>query len=281
LKHSFPTRRSSDLIFATRPGRVIALDRQAGTRRWETDLKHPILASPIVVHGTVYVGAADKQLYALDAATGQRRWAFAAQDWIVSAVAYTDARVIVPSRHSRLHVVSADTGRQRLVYDTGQGRHIGGGAAVQGDRAYFGSSGGRVWAIDWRATTYPLDRMLLFWRSNLYLWGVLSTLPVQKGSVWSQHVSGDVIHTPAIAHQLVYVTTSRGKVVALDTATGAARWNHRCPHRCGGNSADRHQRRGRLRPGGPFGRGTVGVQDGWQGGREPRCGRRHDVCGLR
>jgi outer membrane protein assembly factor BamB len=213
------------VIFATRPGRVIALDRQTGTEHWETNLKHPVLASPIVVHGTVYVGAADKQLYALDAATGQQRWAFAAQDWIVSAVAYTDARVIVSSRHSRLHVVSADTGRQRLVYDTGQGRHIGAGAAIQGDRAYFGSSGGRVWAIDWRATTYPLDRMLLFWRSNLYLWGVLSTLPVQKGSVWSQHVSGDVIYTPAIAHQLVYVTTSRGKVVALDTATGAARWS--------------------------------------------------------
>jgi outer membrane protein assembly factor BamB len=67
--------------------------------------------------------------------------------------------------------------------------------------------------------------MVLFWRSNLSLWGVLSTLPVQKGSVWSQHVSGDVIHTPAIAHQLVYVTTSRGKVVALDAATGTTRWS--------------------------------------------------------
>src|SRR5262249_45794717 len=143
------------VIVAIRPGRVVALNRQTGARYWETDLRHPILASPIVVHGTVYIGAADKQLYALDAATGRQRWAFAAKDWIVSAVAYADGRVIVASQHSRIHVVGAETGRQRLVYDTGIGRHVGAGLAIQGDWAYFGSFGGRVWAIDWQATTYP------------------------------------------------------------------------------------------------------------------------------
>jgi outer membrane protein assembly factor BamB len=212
------------VIFAMRPGRVVALHRQTGARRWETDLRHPILASPIVVHGTVYIGAADKQLYALDAATGRQRWAFAAKDWIVSAVAYADDRVIVASQHSRVHVVGAETGRQRLVYDTGMGRHIGAGLAIQGDRAYFGSFGGRVWAIDWQATTYPWEPMLLFWKTNLYLWSVLSKPPVQKGSVWSRSVGGDVVHTPAIAHNMVYVTTSRRQVMALDTATGSTRW---------------------------------------------------------
>lgn len=213
------------LIFAIRPGRVVALNRHTGARRWETDLEHPILASPIVVHGTVYIGAADKKLYALDAATGRQRWAFAAKDWIVSAVAYADDRVIVASRHSRIHVVGAETGTQRLVYDTGMGRHIGAGPAIQGDRAYFGSIGGRMWAIDWQATTYPLERVILFLQSNLYLWGVVPTPPVQKASVWVRRVRGDVVHTPAIAYDMVYVTTSRGRVVALDTVTGTTRWS--------------------------------------------------------
>jgi outer membrane protein assembly factor BamB len=212
------------VIFATRPGRVIALDRHTGAQRWEVDLKSPILASPIVMHGTVYLGAADQRLYALDAATGQQRWTFVAKDWIVSAVAHADSRIVVPSRRNYLHVLSLDTGRQRFIYATGKGRHIGGGVAIQGDLAYFGTSGGRVWAIDWRATTYAWERLLLFGHSNLYLWGVLSTPPIQKGSVWSQQVGGDVVHTPAIAHHLLYVTTSRGKVVALDIATGGRRW---------------------------------------------------------
>jgi eukaryotic-like serine/threonine-protein kinase len=177
-----------------------------------------------VVHGTVYIGAADKKLYALDAATGRQRWAFATQDWIVSAVAYAGERVIVASQDSHIYVLGAATGRQRLVYETGLGRHIGAGPAIQGDRAYFGSVGARVWAIDWQATTYPLERALLFWQTNLYLWGMLSQPPVQKGSVWSRRVGGEVRHTPAIAYNTVYVTTAQGQVVALDAATGTERW---------------------------------------------------------
>jgi outer membrane protein assembly factor BamB len=224
LSSSTPAVAGDAVIFAIRPGRVVSLNRRTGVVLWERQLKKPVLASPVVVNGTVYIGSADKRLYALDAATGQQRWAFATQDWIVSAVAYAGDRVIVASQDSRLHVVGAETGRQRLIYETGIGRHIGAAPAVEGDRVYFCSVGGRVWAINWQDTTYPLERGLLFWQTQLYLWGMLSKSPVQKGSVWSRRVGGDVRHTPAIAHEMVYVTTSRGKVMTLDAATGTQRW---------------------------------------------------------
>jgi outer membrane protein assembly factor BamB len=98
------------------------------------------------------------------------------------------------------------------------------GVAIEGDRAYFGSIGRRVWAIDWRSTTYPLERALLFWKTNLFLWGVLSKPPVQKGTLWSTRVGGDVLHTPALAHDTVYAAAAKGEVVALAAATGAKRW---------------------------------------------------------
>jgi outer membrane protein assembly factor BamB len=224
LSSSTPAVAGDAVIFAIRPGRVVSLDRRTGALRWDTNLTQPILASPVVVNGTVYIGSSDKHLYALDAATGQQRWAFATQDWIVSAVAYADDRVIVASQDSRLHVVGAETGRQRLVYETGSGRHIGAAPAVHGDRVYFCSVGGRVWALDWQATTYPLERFVLFWQTHLYLWGMVSKSPVQKGSVWIRRVGGDVRHTPAIAHDTVYVTTTRGQVLALHATNGAERW---------------------------------------------------------
>src|SRR5215510_12947197 len=213
LSSSTPAVAGDAVLFAVRPGRVVALHRQSGARRWETSINSPILASPVVVHGTVYIGSADKKLYALDAATGQQRWAFATQDWIVSAVAYAGDRVIVASQDSHLHVVGAETGRQRLIYETGIGRHIGAAPAVHGDLVYFCSVGGRVWAIDWRATTYPLERASLFWQTHLYVWGVLSKAPVQKGTVWIRRVRGDVRFTPALAHDTVYVATTRGHVI--------------------------------------------------------------------
>ncbi len=221
---STPAVADQSVIFAIRPGPVVALNRHTAERLWVTDLRHPILASPVVVHGAVYIGAADRKLYALDAGTGRQLWEFATQNWIVAPVAYADARIIVASQGSRIHAVGADTGRTRFIYETGLGRHIGAGAAIQGNRAYFGSIGGRVWAIDWQATTYPLERALLFWQTNLYIWGVLSKPPVQKGGLWAKRVGGDVTHTPAIAHDTVYAATSEKTVVALDTATGAIRW---------------------------------------------------------
>ena len=224
LSSSTPAVAGDTVIFAIRPGLVMALNRHTGTLRWETNLKQAILASPVVVNGTIYIGAADRKLYALDAATGRQRWAFSADAWIVSAVAYAGDRVIVTSQDSRIHVVGSETGSRRFLYDTGLGRPIVASPVIQGDRAYFGTRRGRVWAIDWQATTYPLERGILFWKTNLFIWGMLSKPPVQMGSIWSKRVDGDVSHTPAIAHDTVYVTTSQGTVVALDTTRGSERW---------------------------------------------------------
>ena len=213
------------VIFGLRPGMVIALDREAGTLRWERDIGAPILASPVVVNGSVYIGSADKKLYALDAATGQQRWGFATKDWIISSVAYADDTVVVASTGNLIYVVDTSTGRRRLVYDTGRGRGIGtGGPAIQGDMMYLGSKGGKVWAIDRRAITYPFGRGILYWKTNLYAWGVTSKAPVQKGSVWASPVVGDITGTPAVAHDTVYATSRQGKVFALDSTTGNERW---------------------------------------------------------
>ena len=217
---------AGDLVFfGLRPGLIVALDRETGTLQWEKDIRSPILASPIVVNGSLYLGTADSKLFVLDATTGQELWTFKVSDWIISSVAYAGDTVVVASKDNVVHIVGAKSGRNRLGYNTGRGRRIGaGGPAIQGDLAYFGTRGGKVWAIDRRATNYPLERTVLFWKTNLFVWGILSSPPVQKGSVWSKQVGGDVTQVPAIAHDTVYITNTQGKVIALDAATGENRW---------------------------------------------------------
>ena len=109
----------------------------------------------MIADGTLYIGASDSNLYALDAATGQLRWSFDAADWITSGVAYLEGNLVVTSQDHNLRVVGAKLGRQRLAYDTGRGRSIAGGAAIQGDVAYFGTQHGRVWAVNRQARTFP------------------------------------------------------------------------------------------------------------------------------
>ena len=173
---------AADLVFTvTRPGVVTALEQSTGAPRWEQDLHQPILASPMIADGTLYIGASDSNLYALDAATGQLRWSFDAADWITSGVAYLEGNLVVTSQDHNLRVVGAKSGRQRLAYDTGRGRSIAGGAAIQGDVAYFGTQHGRVWAVNRQARSYPFERGILFWRSTFYIWGILPEPPIQKG----------------------------------------------------------------------------------------------------
>ncbi len=221
---SSPAVVGDDIIIATRPGIIAALRRQDGSPRWTTSLGHAILASPIVMNGTIFIGAANQNLYALDVATGEQRWAFTTESWVVSAVAYAGKRVITTSQDNRIHIVGSETGRMRLIYETGPGRHVGTSAVVQGNLAYFGSFRGRVWAVDWRGTTYPLERWMLFWQTNFFFWGWRDKPPIQKGTVWSARIDGDVTQTLAIAHNTVYAGTNTGQVGAFDATTGAEQW---------------------------------------------------------
>ena len=154
------------------------------------------------------------------------RWDFATRDWILASASYADGVVVVASKDSRVHTVGAvgaKTGRRGLYYDAGQGRWIGGGAAIQGDLAIFGSKGGLVYAIDREARTYPLGRAVFRAKINLYAWNAISQ-PVQKGTVWSSTAEGDIIHTPAVAHDVVFVATTANKVFAQESSIGEQLW---------------------------------------------------------
>lgn len=226
LSSSTPAVVDDAVIVAIRPGTIFSLNRQTGTLRWETDLGHPlfVLTSPLVAHGSIYIGAADGKLHALDAATGLERWAFETKDWILSTAAYTDGRVLVLSQDTLLYVIGANTGRRRFIYPTGRGRHLTASPVIQGERAYIGATGGRISALAWRNRTFPWDSKLRLWKSRLFLWGILKSPPEQKGRVWSTRLDADVTHPPAIADQSLYVATIQGKVVALEMETGTVRW---------------------------------------------------------
>jgi alkylation response protein AidB-like acyl-CoA dehydrogenase len=142
----------------------------------------------------------------------------------LTAAAHTGERVIIPSQDTLMYVIGTQTGRQCFVYPTGRGKHVGASAVIQGDRAYFGSSGGRVSAITWQLITYPFERKLMLWRVRLFLWGILKTAPEQRGRMWSTRVGGDVAHAVALAHDHLYAATVQGHVVALEPTAGEIRW---------------------------------------------------------
>ena len=212
------------VILAYRPGLVVGLDHATGEKRWEKDLGYTITSPPVVAGGSVYLGAGDNKLHVLDTATGEERWTFATENWIMSPVAYADGTVVVAPQDNLFYILDTNTGRQRLFYDTGRQR-LGGGPTIQGDRIFISSDGGWVWAIDRRASSYPLERTIFKIKLNLYVWQVISKRPVQRGSIWSKRVGGEIRELLAVAHDTVYGATRQGKVFARDIATGNHRWS--------------------------------------------------------
>jgi len=220
---STPVVSDSLVIFSTRPGLVVALDRPTGTLRWERDIGEPILASPTLANGTVYIGTANSELHALDAATGRQRWVYHTKAWVIAPAAYAGGVVAVASQASIINIVGDRTGRRQLIFDAGRGRRIAGGPIIQGDRVYFGTRDGTVWAIDRTARTWPFERSILLIKLNIHVWGLIGA-PIQKGSVWSARVGGEITRSIAVTPDSIYAGTREGRVAALDAATGEKRW---------------------------------------------------------
>jgi outer membrane protein assembly factor BamB len=70
--------KSEDMVFVGIKGRVLGIDRQTGTKLWETRVKGSFVAGAYFVNiffdrGTV-LAAAGGILYCLDAATGRIKW---------------------------------------------------------------------------------------------------------------------------------------------------------------------------------------------------------------
>ena len=210
-------------VTALRPGKVMALDRASGNVRWETDLGEPLFSSPVIADGRVYIGATDRNLHGLDAATGGKGWKYTSGDWVNAPPSYDYDLLAVSSRSTRVELIDTRTARRKLIYDVAGVRRVSGGPVIQGDLVYFGTQDGTVWAIDRNATTYPLERAIQFIRVNLYIWG-LGSLPIQKGTVWTHSIEGEMTHAPVVGPDAVFAATDGGRIAAIHAITGEGLW---------------------------------------------------------
>ncbi len=149
-------------------------------------------ATPVVVHGVMYVSGNWGTVYALDAATGRERWAFdphvdgqwgrsACCDVVNRGVAVADGLVYVASLDGQLHALDAATGKPRWTANvlpvsgpaafeysiTGAPVIAGplvvigsGGADFHGARGFVAAFDRRTGRLRWRFYTVPRDPAL-------------------------------------------------------------------------------------------------------------------------
>jgi outer membrane protein assembly factor BamB len=161
-------------------GHLYAVDEQSGTEKWNFKSRMPIASSPTIAGGVVYFVSSAGALAAIDAANGQPKWVFATE---------RERRFEAPNLHG--YPPAAQT-----IPDAWD-MWISSPAVVNGI-AYFGSGDGNVYAVDAKS-------------------GVLQ---------W-KYGTGDVVHaSPAVANGTVYVGSYDGKFYAIDATSGQLRWSY-------------------------------------------------------
>lgn len=91
---------------------------QLGSVKWAFNTDGPIVTSPAIAGGTVFVGSWDGVLYALDATTGRLRWNFDAKSYVFSSAALSGDLAYVGSHNGRLYAVNAKSGTLAWQFQT-------------------------------------------------------------------------------------------------------------------------------------------------------------------
>ena len=220
--HSTPAVAGDFVFFSLRDGRVVALDKTSGSQIWEYDTGSVVVSSPAVTDGFLYVAAGDGTFYALDAANGKELWSFSTGRWISASPAVFDDVVVFVSFDQRLYILDRRNGGQKLRFVvTGNPR---GSAAFGDEHLFIGDPGGFLKAVNWRRRNLPFDSIKMRVHNQLFQWGMVGSVPKQRGFVWGTRSGSGVFTTPAVGGGKVFVTDFVGRLVAVDEGTGELLW---------------------------------------------------------
>jgi outer membrane protein assembly factor BamB len=203
----------------------------------------PPTTSALLTDGrTVYAGG-EGTVVALDATTGRQRWAYTAPPGGVGfdpsqvRFAIADGTVYVATNGAAI-ALDAITGRERwrLVSDLTEGyRSLAGIDVIAGPGVAYFAHGPTLFSIDpatgdtrWThvvdgnfAASPEIDGdHVLISNGN----GVDALLAATGELVWRREPDGDNATELGVAHGIAFLTVNVGGVVALDTPTGAVRW---------------------------------------------------------
>jgi outer membrane protein assembly factor BamB len=186
--------------------------------KWTFKAAGPIVTSPAIADGVVYIGSMSGHLYAIDQQTGQEKWNFKSRMPIASSPAVADGTVYFVSSAGSLAAIDAATGTPRWVFATEyerkfEAKNLHGypsaaqtipdawdvftsSPAVVNGRVYFGSGDGNVYAVDAK--------------SGLLQW---------------KFATQEVVHaSPAVVNGTVYIGSWDSHLYAIDAESGQQKW---------------------------------------------------------
>jgi len=187
--------------------------------KWTFKTGGPIVASPAIIDGVVYVPSMDTYLYAIDQETGKEKWKYKSRMPIASSPAVADGLLYFVSSTGAIGALETTTGKIKWVLPAEyerkfEARNLHGypssaqtipdawdiftsSPAVANGKVFFGSGDGNIYAAD-----------------------------AQTGMLQWKFATKDVVHSsPAVVGNTVYIGSWDSYLYALDADTGQEKWS--------------------------------------------------------
>ena len=192
--------------------------RQLSGVKWTFKAGGPIVTSPAIADGVVYIGAMDGHLHAIDQETGKEKWNFKSRLPIASSPAVAGNTLYFVSTAGSLAALDLASGKPKWVLPVEyerkfEAKNLHGypspaqtipdawdiflsSPAVANGKVYFGSGDGNIYAAD-----------------------------AETGVLQWKFATKDVVHaSPAVANGTVYVGSWDSYLYAIDAETGQQKW---------------------------------------------------------
>jgi eukaryotic-like serine/threonine-protein kinase len=234
--HSSPALAKGTLFVGSWDTFMYAIDAQTGKEKWrfktgEDAAVHNqtgLQSSAALQDGVVYFGCRDAHLYAVDPESGQERWNFSIKPtWINATPAVYNGQVYFGSSiPTKFYAVDAKTGKESYSLDADF--IVFGSAAIAGDRAYFGSFGGTLFAVDLSEKRVASSYVMSGRRENKRHIMNAEGKPDFGATGASEYFEdsfqmmkniftlGSVLGSPAVAEGVLYVGDGEGNVYAFE-----------------------------------------------------------------
>lgn len=173
------------VYLSTGDKRVVALKGDTGDILWERQVTGPVDSSPAVAGDLVFVGLKDGRLLALSKADGTTRWEFSTGDLVYSSPSVYQGVVYIGSSNNKLYALDAQTGKKRWSYET-DGRILS-DPAVREEVVAINSQDRHMYIVDADTGKHRLGML-----------------------------TADARGSPALDDELAYVADSRGLLMAVD-----------------------------------------------------------------
>ena len=214
---------ADDRIFlAFRNGTLVSYDTVTGEELWAARISNPVFSWVNVDDGSVYVSCQDGVIQAFDAGTGEKRWEIDTGGGMIAPPSISEGLLVVPTQDRQVLILVGETGQTRLAYLLPS--VIDNSAAISHGTAVMGDIRGQVRAIDIRAQNLPLEKTVLRFWAQFYIWGMAPFPPAQSGVVWTHRIGEEFRADAAIASNRAYFASTEGNVYAYSLGGGQELW---------------------------------------------------------